>query len=163
MNLIVNVSSDWEIGCNNSLIFHISEDMRFFKEHTINNIVVMGRKTFESLPNKKPLSDRINVVLTKNMNIKRDGIVICRSLDALLKTLENYDSERVYVIGGESIYKLLLPYCDTAYVTMVYRKAENADTFMVNLDNDAAWRCESASELKHENGLSYRFLKYKRI
>lgn len=161
MNLIAAVSNNWGIGKDGDLLFHIKEDMKFFKETTINNVVVMGRKTLESFPNGNPLKDRVNIVLTRNAEFKKDGTVTVNSVDELLEEIKKYDEE-VFVIGGGEVYSLLLPYCDKAYITKVNADKE-ADTFLPNLDSDPAWSVKSESEVFDNGRVTYQFVTYERI
>ncbi len=161
MNIIVAVDKNWAIGCNNKLLVSIPTDMKFFRETTTGNVVVMGRKTLESFPNGLPLKNRTNIVLTKNTDYQAKGAVLVHSTDELLEKLKKYNSEDVYVIGGGSIYKELLPYCDTAHVTKIDHAYE-ADTWFPNLDEDAAWEVTADSEEQTYFDLEYRFLKYER-
>ncbi len=160
MNLIVNVSENWAIGKGNSLLFHLSEDMKFFKSHTVGKTVVMGRKTLESLPKSNPLPNRTNIVLTRNANFEKDGVEIYTDIDKFIQNLK--DKNDVYVIGGESIYRELLPFCDKAYVTKVAATVDGADAFMPNLDNDPDWEVENESETLSEKGYDFKFVTYKR-
>ena len=160
MNLIVNVSENWAIGKGNELLFHLSGDMKFFKEHTVGKTIVMGRKTLESLPKSAPLPNRENIVLTRNADLKKDGVKVYTDIDKLISDLNGKDD--VYVIGGESIYKALLPYCDTAYVTKVRATVDNADAFMPDLDTNADWEIETESETFNEKGYDFKFVTYKR-
>lgn len=163
MNIIVNVSKNWAIGRNNELLFHISADMKFFKEHTTGNTIVMGRKTLESLPGSRALPNRTNIVLSRKPDFECENVTVYHSVDELIKNTENLDSSSVYVIGGESLYRELLPFCDTAYVTKVDKEVPDADAFMVDLDAHPQWRAESESDTFSANGLDYRFVTYKRI
>ena len=160
MNIIVNVSKSWGIGKDGDLLFHIKGDMKFFKETTINNVVVMGRKTLDSLPNGLPLKDRVNIVLTRNRDFSRDGVVVVHSVDELLEEIKKYDTE-IFVIGGGEIYNMLLPYCDKAYITKVDSDKE-ADAFFVNLDEDDTWKAELQSDIMGEK-LKYRFIVYNKL
>ena len=160
MKLIVAVSENWGIGKDNGLLFSIPTDMRFFRETTKGHTVVMGRKTLESFPNGKPLKNRTNIVLSRNLE-EDEGYIVVRSLEELIETVSGIDDE-IFIIGGESIYKLLLPYADTAYITKVNALVP-ADSYMPNLDEDKAWEMESESEEITENGVSFRFCTYKRI
>lgn len=162
MNIIVNVSENWAIGKGNSLLFHLSEDMKFFKSHTVGKVVVMGRKTLESLPKSSPLPNRTNIVLTKNKDYQKENAVICNSIDELLDTIAQYKSDDVYIIGGEAVYRSLLPYCDRAFVTKVSAEAPDADAFMVDLDASGEWEIESESEPISEKGYDFKFVTYKR-
>ena len=112
MNLIVAVDSNWAIGKENKLLVSIPQDMKFFRETTKGKVVAMGRKTLESFPGGQPLKNRVNVVLTTDKNYKVKDTVIVHSVEEMVEELKKYNSEDVYVIGGESIYRQLLPYCD---------------------------------------------------
>lgn len=161
MNLIAAVSNNWGIGKDGDLLFHIKEDMKFFKETTINNVVVMGRKTLESFPNGNPLRDRVNIVLTRNTEFKKDGTVTVNSVDELLEEIKKYDEE-VFVIGGGEVYSLLLPYCNKAYITRVNAE-KDADTFLLNLDAAPEWSIISESEVFDNGKVTYQFVTYERI
>ncbi len=160
MNIIVNVSKNWAIGKDNNLLFHISQDMKFFKSHTQGKTVVMGRKTLESLPGGNPLPNRHNIVLTRDADFKKEGVTVFHSIEELLKNIGIAESFDTYVIGGESIYRELAPYCSRAYVTKVDAEAENADAFMVNLDNDPNWKIADESEEFEEKGYKFKFVTY---
>ncbi len=160
MNIIVNVSKNWAIGKDNGLLFHISQDMKFFKEHTVGKTVVMGRKTLESLPKGNPLPNRKNIVLTRDPDFTKEGVTVYHSIDELLKNIGIAESFDTYVIGGESIYRELAPYCSMAYVTKVDAEAEGADAFMVNLDNDPNWKITDESEEFEEKGYKFKFVTY---
>ncbi len=160
MKLIAAVSENWGIGKDNGLLFSIPTDMKFFRETTKGHTVVMGRKTLESFPGGKPLKNRVNIVLSKQLK-DGEGYTVVRSLEELLEAVSKID-DQVFIIGGESIYKLLLPYADTAYITKVDAIVP-ADSFMPNLDNDKLWEMESSSAKISENDLSFRFCTYKRI
>ena len=162
MNLIVNVSENWAIGRGNELLFHLSTDMKFFKSQTIEKTVVMGRKTLESFPGKKPLPKRKNIVLTTNPDFCAENVEIIHSIDELLKKIDFENSEDIYVIGGETIYRQLLPYCDTAFVTKVASTVNDADAFMVNLDDDENWEIVDESETMNEKGYDFKFVTYKK-
>ena len=108
MNLIAAVDKNWAIGRNNKLLVSIPDDMKFFRETTTGKVVVMGRKTLESFPGKKPLKNRVNIVLTGDRSYQADGAVIVHDMEELHEELKKYPSEDIYVIGGESIYKQLL-------------------------------------------------------
>ncbi|MGM9936090.1 MAG: dihydrofolate reductase [Candidatus Ornithomonoglobus sp.] len=161
MNLIVNVDKNWAIGKENKLLFHLSQDMKFFKNHTTNNIIVMGRRTLESFPGSKPLPNRTNIVLSRQPGYAPEGVTVCNNGGELALLLRDV-KEEVYIIGGESVYRELLPFCDTAYVTKVDAAADGADAFMVNLDELTDWRVDEESEELEEKGLKFRFVTYKR-
>lgn len=162
MNLIVAVDKNWAIGRGNKLLVSIPADMKFFRETTSGKVVVMGRKTLESFPNGQPLKKRINIVLTGNPHTDIKDAVVVHRIEALLEELKKYPSEDVYVIGGESIYRQLLPYCDTAYVTKIDH-AYDADTYFPNLDADEEWQLTGVSEEQTYFDLEYTFTRYERV
>lgn len=159
MKAIVAVDLKWGIGCGGKLLQIIPEDMNFFKEKTLGKVVIMGRETFESLPGKAPLKDRINIVLSKDESFNDDRLIICRSLDEVFDSIEKYNKEDVYVIGGESIYTQFLPYYTEAYVTKIH-SVYSADKFFVNLEEEKSWDVISVSDRKEYNSIKYEFVKY---
>lgn len=161
MNIIAAVDRNWGIGYRNQLLNSIPDDMKFFRETTTGKIVVMGRKTLESFPHGKPLKNRINIVLTSDQRYEAPGAVIVHSLEALLKTLSAYPTEDIYVIGGGSVYRQLLPYCDIAHITFM-DYAYQADTWFPNLDEDPEWVLAAESEEKTYFDLEYIFRMYAR-
>ena len=162
MNIIVAADKNWAIGKNNKLLVSIPQDMKFFRETTTGKVVVMGRKTLESFPGGQPLKKRVNIVLTSDKNYHVNGADIVHSIDALLEELKKYPAEDIYVIGGESIYRQLLPYCDKAYVTKI-EHAYDADTFFPNLDEDPQWRMTKTSDEQTYLDLEYEFTIYERL
>lgn len=161
MNVIVAVDKNWGIGKDNKLLVSIPSDMKFFREETINKVVVMGRKTLESFPNGLPLKRRTNIVLTKDRNYKVKDAILVHSVEELMEELKKYDSEDIYVIGGDSIYRQLLPYCDVAHVTKI-DYAYEADSYFPNLDEMSDWTVERTSEELTYFDLEYMFVKYVR-
>lgn len=159
MKAIVAVDLNWGIGCNNKLLQAIPEDMKFFKEKTLGKIVVMGRKTFESLPGKKPLKDRINIVLSKKQSFKDERVIICRNLHELIQEMKKYNADDIYVIGGELVYKQLLQYCKECYVTKIQNEY-TADTYFTNLDENEMWELIDISDTKKYNDIQFNFVKY---
>lgn len=167
MNLIVNVDKNWAIGLNGRLLFPISSDLKRFKQLTTKKIIIMGRKTFESLPGSKPLPDRINIVLSKKMEQPlAKNFFVCKSQDELFSLLHNqfaeYKPDDIFVIGGEQIYRSMLSFCSTAFVTKVLKTAPKADAFFPDLDNSTGWALSEQSEILHENGIPFLFSTYKR-
>lgn len=161
MKTIAAIDRDRNIGYKSGLLFKIPADMKFFKEHTVGKAVVMGRKTLESLPGSKPLGDRVNIVLTRNADYAPEGVIIAHDTDELFRILEAYDTDKVYIIGGESVYRLLLPFCDTAILTEIDTVAEKADKKFPELDPDE-WSVESQTETQESNGYKFRWKVYKR-
>ncbi len=162
MKAIVCVDKNWGIGNANELLFHIPEDLKFFKSKTIGNVIVMGRETFNSLPGQKALADRVNIVMSTDKSWSAEGVVVCHSINELFEELKRFDSNTVYICGGASIYQQLIPYCDTAYVTRV-DSAKPADRFFPNLDMSSDWVLAREKEEMEYKGLRYRFTTYKSI
>lgn len=161
MNAIAAVDANWAIGNKNRLLTSIPADMKFFREKTMEHVVVMGRKTLESFPNGLPLKNRVNIVLTANRSYKVKDAIIVHTKEELLEELKKYDSNELYVIGGGSIYEMLIPYCDTAYITKIDH-AYAADTYFPNLDQMDEWEMTEVSEEQTCFDLEYVFAKYER-
>ena len=161
MNLIVNVDSNWAIGYRGKLLVSIPEDMKFFRSETTGKVVVLGRKTLDTFPGGQPLKNRTNIILTRNPNYQVKGAIICHSVEEVLEELKKYNSEDVYIIGGDSIYKAFLPYCDVAHVTRTDH-VYDADAWFPNLEEDPAWVLTGESEEKTYFDLEFRFCRYER-
>ena len=165
MKMIAACDANWGIGKDNRLLVSIPADMKFFREMTMGRTVVMGRKTLESFPGGKPLKGRKNIVLTSSEGRKAEGLWTVHSVEALLKLLREdpaFAGEEVYCIGGGSVYRLLLPYCDTAYITRIDHVYE-ADTFFPDLQSDPGWRLAEESEEQIYFDLTYHFQTYRRV
>ena len=162
MNLIVAVDKNWAIGNKNRLLVSIPADMKFFRETTMNKVVVMGRKTLESFPNGLPLKKRTNIVITRDKNYQVKDAIVVHSVEEALEELKKYDEEEIYVIGGESIYRQMLPYCKVAHVTKV-NHAYDADTYFPNLDEKDEWVVTGVSEEQTYFDLEYEFVRYERL
>ena len=145
MNIIVAVDKNWAIGNDNKLLVSIPQDMKFFRETTTGKVVVMGRKTLESFPGGQPLKKRTNIVLTRDKNYQVKDAIVVHTVDELLQELKKYDEEEIYVIGGESIYRQMLPYCRVAHVTKI-NHAYEADTYFPNLDEKDEWVVTGVSD-----------------
>ena len=161
MNLIVAVDQNWAIGKDNKLLVSIPADMKMFREETSGKVVVLGRKTLETFPNGLPLKNRTNIVITKNPDFDGKGAIVVHSIEEALEEVKKYPSEDVYCIGGDSIYKQMLPYCDTAHVTRI-DFAYEADSYFPNLDEDEDWEITAESEEQTYFDLEYQFVKYER-
>ncbi len=159
MKAIVAVDQNWGIGCQGKLLARIPADMRYFKQLTLGQTVIMGRETFLSLPGAEPLKDRINIVLCEDRQFSDKAIIICSSLDELFNKIKNYPSGEVFVIGGEMVYTELLPYCTEAYVTKI-EKIYAADKHFPNLDDDSRWKLVGAGEPQSYHEIEYRFATY---
>lgn len=160
MNLIVAVDKNWAMGKNNRLMWSIPADMKFFRETTRGNVVIMGRKTLESFPQGQPLKNRVNIVITRNPGYKVKGAVVVHSVEEAVEEARKYEGE-IYVIGGESIYREMLSLCDTAFVTKIDH-AYDADTYFPNLDQDEEWRMTKISEEQTCFDLEYYFTVYEK-
>jgi len=158
MNLIVAIDENWAIGNKGDLLIKISEDLRYFKRITTGHVVVMGRVTFESLPDKKPLKNRTNIVLTNDKEYKAEGVIICHTIEKVLKICNESELE-TFIIGGEQIYKLFLPYCKKAYVTRIYHSFA-ADKHLTNFITDEWKLTEESDTFRTAEGVEYRFLVY---
>ena len=159
MNIIVAADQNWAIGKDNKLLISIPADMKFFRTTTTGKVVVMGRKTLESFPGGQPLKKRTNIVLTRDKNYKVKDAIVVHSIEEVLEELKKYDSEDVYVIGGDSIYSQMIPYCDTAHVTKI-DFAYEADSWFPNLDEDPEWKIAEESEEQTYFDLEYTLVKY---
>lgn len=158
MELIVAVYDDWGIGRDGTQPVALHADRKFFRETTRGAMVIAGRRTIDDFPGRKPLPGRVNVALTRTLT-ELPGFTVCKSTEEaaeLAKTVE-----RAMVIGGGSVYRQLLPYCDTAYVTKVHCTPES-DTFFHNLDEDGAWELETVLQSGEENGIAYEMCRYRR-
>ena len=155
MNLIVAVSENYAIGKDNKLLFNLPTDLKYFKEKTLNKVVVMGRKTFEFLP-VKPLKNRVNIVVTTDKAFCWEGVIVVNSFEELFKKLESYNDEDVFIIGGSSIYNKLIERCRLAYVTKVH-KTVDADSYITNIENQPNWKEISSSEVLTENNTNFQF------
>lgn len=162
MKAIVAVDKNWAIGYNGKLLVHLPKDLEYFKNTTLNKVVVMGRKTFESLPNKKPLSNRLNIILTRSKDYKVDGAVVLHTIDEVKEYVKNMLSGDVFIIGGDKIYKLFLPFISECLVTKI-DYGYFADTYFPNLDEDVNWKLVSSSDEQSHFDITYRWTVYKRI
>ena len=163
ISAIVAVDENFGIGFNGDLLEHIPEDLKHFKELTSGHNVVMGRKTWDSLP-KKPLPNRHNLVITKDPSIyeltNEVWFYTLRQIEVLMLKNKNVN---YFVIGGGQIYEKLLPICDKVYLTKIMVSHENVDTYFPNIELMDNWKCVEQSEIKQYNDISYQFKTYSRI
>lgn len=155
---IVHADKEWGIGKNNDMMFSLPKDMKFFRETTSGHTVVMGGNTLRSLPNQKPLKNRVNIVLTRGQVC--DECIVVRDFEELkreLKAREN--TEEIYIMGGGAVYRELLAYCDEVLVTKV-NEIGGADVFFPNLDENENFVCVYESEIVEDNGHEIRFTTY---
>ncbi len=158
MELIVAVYDDWGIGCEGTQPVALSADRKFFRETTRGAMVIAGRRTIGDFPGKKPLPGRVNVALTRS-DITIPGFTVCHSPEEAMKLAKS--AQRCFVIGGGSVYKQMLPYCDAAYITKVHCTIP-CDTFFPNLDELEDWYVAEELLSGEENGIGYEMLLYKR-
>lgn len=161
MKLIVAVDKEWNIGNKGELLFRLPLDMKFFRTQTTGKVVVMGRKTLESFPNGKPLKNRVNIVLSRDKGYSVDGAEVVSDTDELAEKLKEYNTDDIYVLGGEAIYRLLLPMCDTAVITHVDAVASEADKKFPELGD--GWKLEKIIDEAEDNGYNLKWCEYKRI
>lgn len=162
MNIIAAVDKNWAIGYKNQLLVKIPNDQKWFQKVTTGRVVVMGRKTMETFPNGMPLKNRTNVVLTNNKELKVKDATFVYSVEELLEYCKQYDDEDIFVIGGESTYRQLLPYCHRAYITKIDYEYQ-ADTYFPNLDEDPDWQVVDESDEQTYFDLEYTFVTYERV
>lgn len=158
MELIVAVYDDWGIGKDGTQPVALSADRKFFRETTRGAMVIVGRRTIEDFPGQKPLPGRVNVALTRTAK-EIPGFTVCTSPEEAAKMAAQ--AQRAMVIGGGSIYRQMLPMCDTAYVTKVHTQVES-DTYFPNLDADPDWKLAEVLQSGEEDGISYEMCLYKR-
>ena len=161
MNLIVAVDENWAIGNKNELLISIPADHKFFRQETTGKVVVLGRKTLETFPQGLPLKNRTNIIMSTNKAYQVKDAVVVHDVEELLEELKKYDTEDVYIVGGESVYRQLLPYCDVAHVTKIDH-AYAADDYFPNLDEMPEWQITADSEEQTYFDITYHFLKYER-
>lgn len=160
MNLIVVVDEKWGIGKKNDLLFRLKKDMKFFRETTTGKVVVMGANTFASFKNGA-LPNRINIVLDAS-GTYHDGAVTVSTVEALNQELTKYNTDDVFIIGGASVYRLMLNGCDTAYITKVQADGQ-AELFFPNLDEMTEWKLTEQSEPVADGDYIITFCKYEHI
>ena len=161
ISAIVAVDNNWGIGFDGELLEAIPSDLKRFKELTTGHVVVMGSKTWNSLP-KKPLPNRVNIVISRAKPLIRDKNTIRIGLEDTINYLK-YIKDDIFIIGGGTIYKELLPFCDRVYVTKIYKDHNNVDTYFPNLDKSEEWTPTTYGWLLPHNDLTYQFWQYDRI
>lgn len=161
MNMIVAVDRHWAIGKGGQLLVTIPADQRLFREETLSKVIVMGRKTLESLPAGQPLYGRTNIVLSENPEYSVKGAIVCHSVEETLEELSKYPSEDIFIIGGETVYEQFLPHCDTAHVTYIDYEYQ-ADSYFPDLDCDDDWEMDIEGEEETYFDLCYVFRRYVR-
>jgi dihydrofolate reductase len=158
MNLMVAVDQNWAIGLGGDQLIYLPEDLKRFKALTMGHPVILGRKTLATFPGGRPLKGRPNLILSRTPQFAPEGAQVYQSLDALLAQAP----EDAFVIGGASVYRALLPHCDTAYVTKIHA-AYPADCWFPDLDADPTWQISEESESLEQKGVTFHYVTYRRI
>ncbi|MDE6015206.1 MAG: dihydrofolate reductase [Acetatifactor sp.] len=161
MNILTAVDRNWAIGNKNDLLIRIPNDHKHFREETTGKVVVLGRKTLETFPQGLPLKNRTNIILSSNPNYHVKDAIVVHSIDELLEELKAYQDEDIYIIGGESVYRQLLPYCNVAHITKIDHDYE-ADAYFPDLDADEEWEITADSDEQTYFDIPYQFVKYER-
>ncbi len=162
MNIVAAVDKNWAIGNRGELLVRIPNDQKMFRELTTGKVIVLGRKTLDTFPQGQPLPNRTNIILSGDKSLKVKGAIVVNSLEELLEKLKAYRSEDIFVIGGSSVYRQLLPYCDTAHITAIDYEYE-ADAYLANLEDDPDWIKTADSDEVTYFDLSYSFIRYERV
>lgn len=166
MIIFLAVDKNYSIGYKGDLLVHLKNDLKRFKKYTLGNIVVMGRKTLDSLPSGKPLKGRINIVLTKDKNFKKEGAYVVNSIDELKEKVKELNPDKkmkVFLIGGGSLVDQLYDECNYAYITEIDKKFEKYDTFIPNIREDINWEIVAESDILKDDDLEYRYVEFQRI
>ena len=162
MNLYVVADSNWAIGKGNELLVRIPKEQKIFLEETAGKVVVMGHKTLQTIHKGLPLQGRKNIILSKDKKIQIKGALVVHSLEELLVELEQYDTEDVNIIGGESVFQQLLPYCHVVHVTKL-DESYAADKYFPNLDREPQWKLTADSDEQTYFDIAYEFLRYEKV
>ena len=162
MKMIAAVDNNWAIGYKNRLLVRIPADQKYFRNETMGKVIVMGRKTLESFPRGQPLAGRTNVVLSRKSDYKVKGTAVINTVEETLEYLSQFDTDDIFIIGGETIYRQFLDYCDEALITKIDHEYQ-ADAWFPNLDELKEWQLVGDTEEQTYFDLEYRFLKYKRV
>ena len=159
MDAIVIADENWGIGQDGRLIYHLPDDLKYFAKMTRGKVMVMGRRTLASFPGGKPLKDRLNIVMSREPGFAPEGVLVARSRETLRALVSGYPPDEVMLIGGENLYRQLLPCCTRAFVTRV-RAAAPADRFFPNLDKIPNWRLAECKPEQEQNGLRFAYCVY---
>lgn len=159
--MLVAADANWAIGCKNQLLVSIPNDHKTFRQMTEGKVIVLGRKTLATFPQGLPLQNRTNMILSGNPSFSVKGAQIMHSLEELLAALDGYPGEDIYIVGGESVYRMMLPYCDTVHVTRIDHAYE-ADAYFPNLDKLPEWEIAEESEEQTYFDIPYTFVRYER-
>ena len=162
MKLIAAVDKNWAIGNKGQLLVSIPQDQKMFRNETMGKVIVMGRKTLEGMPGAQPLYGRTNIVLSADPDYKVKGATVCGSVEEVMELLKAYHTDDVYIIGGESVYRQFLPYCDTIHLTAIDYVYDADLRFPVDLDQASDWKLAEEGEEQTYFDLCYTFCRYVR-
>ena len=162
MKAILSADRKWGLGYQGRLLVSIPSDLRFFRETTMGHVVVMGRKTLATLPAGQPLKGRTNIILSRDPEWTVRGATVVHSIKELMEVLKPYEDDDIYVAGGGEIYRQLLPYCDTAYVTRIDMTYQ-ADTFFEDLDESPDWEMVEEGDEQTCFDIEFYFTEYRRM
>jgi dihydrofolate reductase len=162
MNIIAAVDKNWAIGRKGELLVKIPADLKLFQSETLGKVIVLGRKTLATFPSGQPLYGRTNIIMSTKRDYRVRNATVVHSLEELLAEVAKYPPDEVYITGGASIYRLMLPYCDTAHITRI-NYAYEADTYFPNLDESPDWQITADSDEQSYFDITYQFLQYTRI
>ena len=157
--IIVAIADNNAIGKDNALLWHISEDLKFFRSTTVGCPVIMGRKTYESIG--RPLPKRLNIIVSRKGYEAPEGVLVVDSIEKGYEVAKEQGAEKCFVIGGGQIYAQAMQIADEMVITHVHTIIEDADTFFPQIDPEI-WKVEERSELKTdpESGYTFEFVKY---
>lgn len=158
MNLIAAVDQNWAIGRDGNQLCYIPADLKRFQALTTGHTVILGRRTLATFPGGRPLKNRRNLILSRSPSFAPEGAEVFSDVDSLLKAAP----ADAFVIGGESVYRALLPHCDKAYITKIHR-AWPADAYFPDLDAHPAWAVTEEGERQEQEGLSFHYVTYERV
>lgn len=161
MNIIVTVDENWAIGKGGDFLTRIPAEQRNTDSLTLGKTIIMGRKTLQALPQGQPLYGRENIILTQDAQFAQKGVTVAHSVEELEELLAEKEQESIFVYGGESVFKALLPKCDTAYVLYI-EKSYDANRFFENLDRSEGWELTEESDEQTYFDITYYFRKYER-
>ena len=159
MIAIAAVDENFGIGYKGDLLVRIPEDMKRFRKLTTGNVVVYGRNTLAGFPNGKPLKDRVNIILSGDPNFHTEDVIVVRTKDALLKEIEKYDKDSVFLIGGGNLYRQLINNCDKIFLTKI-SGTYDADTYFPNIDNMDNWKITREEKTATFGKIDYQFVEY---
>lgn len=160
MKLIAAVDNNWAIGLRGSLLVSIPNDQKMFRNETTGKVIVLGRKTLETFPNGLPLKNRTNIIMSRDKDYKVKDAIVVHDAAELFEELKKYNSDDVYIIGGQTIYEQFYKYCDTAIITKINEDYQ-ADAYFPNLDKMDNWKVVTESEEQTYFSVEYVFREYK--